>query len=73
MSPQTSFQANTEAISLRVLRGCFAEHSKGGELLGGGATSKIFFAPFHAIGVNMRLSFIKESAKQRLRRHCGFS
>ncbi|MCI9449485.1 MAG: hypothetical protein HFE30_04440 [Clostridiales bacterium] len=24
---------------------------------------KVFFAPFHAIGVNMRLSFIKESAK----------
>ena len=55
MSPQTSFQANTEAISLRVLRGCFAEHSKGGELLGGGATSKVFFA---------QLSFIKESAEK---------
>ena len=54
MAEVTSFQANNEAISLRGLRGSYAEHKIGGKLLGGEATSKAFF---------VQLFFTKKSAK----------
>ncbi|MCI9450533.1 MAG: hypothetical protein HFE30_09900 [Clostridiales bacterium] len=60
MSPQTSFQQDTEAISLRGLRECFCGAQIGGSFWGA-QPRKAFFMP---------LFFTKKRAKDGYARNC---